>query len=112
MPIDADMLDDSDDIPVDPDTNKGRILAFLAANPEQAYRPREVAEATGVNRNSVGTVLGRLRDDGLISSNGGYYAVEEERPVATFVEVLRNAGEDAFDLASSEVDDLLKRIRG
>lgn len=112
MPIDADKLDDADDIPVDPDTNKGRVLAFLAANPEQAFRPTEVAEATGVNRSSVGVTLMRLTDDGLIRAENGYYAVEEERPVAAFVEALRDAGEDAFDLASNEVDDLLKRIRG
>lgn len=112
MPIDADALDDADDLPVDPATNKGRVLAFLAANPDQAYRPKEIVEGTGVNRNSLGVVLTRLEDEGLVRSNEGYYAVEEERPVATFVEALREAGEDAFDFASGEVDEFLERIRG
>lgn len=112
MPIDADALDDAADLPVDPDTNKGRVLAFLAANPDQAYRPKEVAEGTDVNRNSVGVVLQRLADDGLVRSKGGYYAVAEKRSVATFVDALRDAGVEAFDLASNEVDELLTRIRG
>ena len=112
MPIDADKLHDADDVPVDPDTNKGRVLAFLAANPEEAFRPSEIAEATGVKAGSVGVTLARLRNDDLVDGNGGYWTVEEERPVASFVEALRDAGEDAFDLASGEVDDLLKRIRG
>jgi DNA-binding transcriptional ArsR family regulator len=112
MPIDADKLDDADDIPVDRDTNKGRVLTFLAANPDQAYRPKEIAEATEVNRSSVGVTLSRLEEAGLIRAENGYYAVEEEHGVAAFVEALRDAGEDAFDLASKEVDDLLDRIRG
>jgi DNA-binding IscR family transcriptional regulator len=112
MPIDANQLDNADDLPVDPDTNKGRVLAFLAANPDQAYRPKEVAEGTDVNRNSVGVVLSRFTDEGLVRSNEGYYAVAEKRSVATFVEALRNVDVSTFDLASSEVDELLKRIRG
>lgn len=113
MPIDIDHFDDiAGDAPVRPDTNKGAVLAFLAANPEQAYRPREIAEETGINPNSVGAVLARLDEADLVRHRGGYWAVAETHPVADFVEALQSVGGEAVDLATDEVDALLKRIRG
>lgn len=112
MPIDIDQFEAGDGVPVRPETNKGRVLAFLAANPEQAFRPSEVAEGAGVNPNSVGTVLSRLEDDGLVRHRDGYWAVGETDPVAEFVDALRDLGDAAEDLATEEVDRLLSRIRG
>ena len=112
MPIDSSRLDDSEQLPVRPGTNKETVLSFLAANPREAYSPSEVAEATGVNRNSVGTVLSRLATEGLVRHRDGYWAVAETDAVAVFVEELRELGEAAYDLASDEVDALLRRIRG
>jgi predicted HTH transcriptional regulator len=53
------------------------ILQFLASNPEQAYTPKEIHEATEVTRNSVGVVLSRLENRGLVRHRGEYWAIAE-----------------------------------
>lgn len=113
MLIDIEQFDEiGDGPPVRPETNKSAVLALLAANPERAFRPSEVAEATGVNPNSVGTVLSRLEADRLVHHQGSYWAVVETAPVPEFVVRHRHVDAETADLATEAVDLLVTRIRG
>lgn len=79
MPISADQfeaMEDGDDGPT-PGTNAHAILSFLEANADQAFTQTELAEATGVNRGSVGPTLVRLRDDGRVDHRGTYWRISD-----------------------------------
>jgi hypothetical protein len=41
--------------------NAEQILGFLAPSPDQAYTPKEIHEATGIPRGSVGVVFASRR---------------------------------------------------
>jgi len=43
-------------------SNAHTILSFLAEHPEQGFTPKEIHEATGVTRGSVGKTLQRLEE--------------------------------------------------
>jgi DNA-binding IclR family transcriptional regulator len=59
-------------------TNAERILAVLAGPPDQAFTPKEIHDATGIPRGSVGVVLSRLEDRCLVRYRGEYWAVGED----------------------------------
>lgn len=58
-------------------TNAEAILSFLASHADQAYTPKEIRDATNVARGSVGVVLTRLEDRGLVRHRGEYWAIAE-----------------------------------
>lgn len=54
-------------------TNAERVLVFLDEHDDQAFTPKEIREATGVPRGSIGVVLSRLEDrvsSGIAASTG------------------------------------------
>lgn len=61
---------------IEPDSNAYTILEFLAEHPETGFSPKEIHEATGIPRGSVGTTLGRLEDRGLVRHKEPYWAVD------------------------------------
>ena len=73
MPISIDEFEahDTDSEP----TNAERVLRFLARNREQAYKATEIAEETGVNRNSIHPVLMRLEAQNLVRHREPYWAI-------------------------------------
>lgn len=79
MPIDIDRFEEGPEteLRAGSRTNAEEILDFLASNPEQAYTPKEIYEATSVTRGSVGVVLSRLEEDGLVRHRGEYWAIAE-----------------------------------
>lgn len=81
MPIDRDRFE-SEELPVQPGTNKHRVLAFLADTPEEAFTRSEIAEGAGVDPDSVGPVLVRLREDGLVEHSGTHWAVARDERLA------------------------------
>lgn len=62
-------------------TNAEQVLSFLAANSDRAFTPKEIREATDVPRGSVGVVLSRLEDRGLVRHRGEYWAVGDPETV-------------------------------
>lgn len=79
MPISTDrfeQIDDEDEAP-SPGTNAEEIRSFLEANADQAFRQREIAEATDVKRGSVGPTLVRLREAGRVDHRGPYWRVSD-----------------------------------
>ncbi len=79
MSIDIDRFEDEDPEEWSEPTNAERILAFLATNDDRAWQPSAIAERTGVKRGSVGAVLSRLHEKGLVRHKGEYWAITDDR---------------------------------
>lgn len=71
-------------------SNSHHILAFLADHPEQGFTPREIAEATGINRGSVGKTLQRLEERQLVRHAEPYWAFGDDDRVAAYVASLES----------------------
>jgi DNA-binding IclR family transcriptional regulator len=86
VPINIDRLDDAPEEVLDltEGTQPYQVLQFLAANDDQAFTQTEIAEGTGINRGSVGAVLSRLEDRGLVRHKGRYWAIAEDDRLASY----------------------------
>lgn len=85
MPIDIERFEreSEEELKTRGRTNAEEILAFLSTHPERAYTPKEIHEATDVARGSVGVVLSRLEERGLVRHRGEYWAVADVDDVDT-----------------------------
>lgn len=81
MSIHIDEFDEKSEAELADMTNGERVIRFLVHNDDRAFKPAKIAEQTGVNRNSIGNVLARLEDRGLVRHKGPYWAIidDEER---------------------------------
>lgn len=86
MPIGIDRFEEGPPEVLDlkPGTQPHRVLGFLAENDEQAFTQTEIHEGTGIKRESVGAVLTRLEERGLVRHRGRYWAVGEDDRVAAY----------------------------
>lgn len=86
MPIGIDRFDEEPEALLDltEGTQPYRILAFLATNADRAFTQTEIHEATGIKRGSVGAVLSRLEDRGLVRHRGKYWAIGEDDRLAGY----------------------------
>jgi predicted transcriptional regulator of viral defense system len=86
MPINIDRFeDDPDDVlDIKEGTQPHTILTFLAANDEQAFTQTEIHEATDIPRGSVGVVLARLEERGLVRHRGRYWAIAKDERLASY----------------------------
>ena len=83
MPIDIDRFEEGPEeaLRAGGPMNAETILTFLATNADQAFTPKEIHEAADIPRGSVGTVLSRLEERGLVRHRGEYWATGEETEV-------------------------------
>ncbi|RJX49323.1 MarR family transcriptional regulator [Halonotius pteroides] len=86
MPISIDQFDEkpTDVLDIQDGTQPHQVLRFLATNSEQAFTQTEIHEATGIKRGSVGAVLSRLDDRGLVRHRGRYWALGEDDRLASY----------------------------
>ncbi|WP_049972810.1 MarR family transcriptional regulator [Haladaptatus cibarius] len=85
MPIDIDTFEAASENDLKHrGTNAEQVLSFLAAHPDQAFTPAEIAEETGVLRNSISAVLGRLEERNLVRHRGHYWALGDDEALATY----------------------------
>lgn len=86
MPINIDRFEDEseDVLDINEGTQPHTILSFLKANDEQAFTQTEIHEATNIPRGSVGVVLSRLEERGLVRHRGRYWAVAEDERLASY----------------------------
>ena len=86
MPINIDRFEDEseDALTVEEGTQPHTILTFLSANDEQAFTQTEIHEATDIPRGSVGVVLSRLEERGLLRHRGRYWAIAEDERLASY----------------------------
>lgn len=86
MPINIDRFEDepADALDIKQGTQPHAILTFLASNDEQAFTQTEIHEATEIPRGSVGVVLSRLEERGLVRHRGRYWAIAEDERLASY----------------------------
>jgi DNA-binding IclR family transcriptional regulator len=86
MPITIDEFDvDPEDVlDLADGTQPYRILQFLAANDDQAFTQTEIHHATNIKGGSVGAVLSRLDDRGLVRHRGRYWAIATDDRLASY----------------------------
>lgn len=82
--VDIEEFDAADPEEFEPPSASERILAFLANHDDRAWKASAIAERADVNPGSVSTLLGRLRDRGLVRHKEPYWAItdDEERLAA------------------------------
>ena len=81
MSIDIERFENEDADDLDQPTNAERVVGFLATHDDRAWTQSAISDRTGVKRGSVGPVLSRLHDRGLVRHRGRYWAItdDEER---------------------------------
>lgn len=86
MPISIDRFEDEppEALDIGVGTQPHRVLVFLASNDDSAFTQTEIAEGTGIKRGSVGAVLSRLDDRGLVRHRGRYWAIGEDDRLASY----------------------------
>lgn len=107
MPINADRFEEIDNGDEAPNlgTNAHEILLFLEERADQAFTQTEIAEATGINRGSVGPTLVRLREDGRVDHRGTYWRISDH--VRSLDTAIGHAGDVAasYEETSFEYDE-------
>jgi len=86
MPISVDRFDEEPEelLDLQEGTQPYQILSFLAEHDEQAFAQSEIAEETGISRGSVGAVLSRLEDRGLVRHKGRYWTIATDDRLAAY----------------------------
>jgi predicted transcriptional regulator of viral defense system len=86
MPMNIDRFNDGpeDLLDIKEGTQPHTILTFLMTNDEQAFTQTEIHEATGVPQGSVGVVLSRLEERGLVRHRGRYWAIADDERLASY----------------------------
>ena len=107
MPIDIDRFEESpeESLRAGGETNAEKLLRFLSSHPEQAFTPTEVHDATDVPRGSVGVVLSRLEDRGLVRHRGDYWAIADREDIDTTLTSLATARAATERLGSEDPDE-------
>lgn len=92
MPISVDQLNEepTEVLDLQAGTQPHRILQFLAENDDKAFTQTEIHNVTDIKRGSVGAVLSRLADRGLVRHRGRYWAIAEDDRLASYA-AQRNA---------------------
>lgn len=108
MPISKDDFQTIDDdeqlLDLSPDTTQGKIYRHLLANPEQAFRQREVVDSVDVPVGSVGPTLTRLEEHGLVDHRGRYWAIADTEHAVASAGLLSGATADDSDGGFSDED--------
>lgn len=99
MPISIDEFDAGDDgvLEFGEGTQPRQILAFLAEHPDEAFTQSEISEQTGITRGSVGGVLSRLEDRGLVRHKGRYWSIGDDDRIAAFAAQIQASAESVDD---------------
>lgn len=69
-------------------SNAHAILRFLAEHPRMGFTPKEIAEATGLPRGSVGTTLARLGEADLVRHKEPYWSLGEDDRLGAYAAVV------------------------
>lgn len=85
MPIGIDQFENEPEEVLDfgTGTQPYEVLKFLAENNNQAFTQKEIHQATDIKSGSVGAVLSRLEEKGLVRHKGKYWTVEKDDRLAS-----------------------------
>lgn len=85
-------------------TTQGKVYGFLLANAEQAFRQREIVDAVGVPRGSVGPTLKRLEQRGLVEHRDRFWAIADAEHAVASAGLHGAATADEIDGGLSDED--------
>jgi DNA-binding IclR family transcriptional regulator len=107
MPINIDRFegDPEDTLDIEEGTQPHTIFTFLAANNEQAFTQTEIHEGTDIPRGSVGVVLSRLEERGLVRHRGRYWAIAEDERLASYAAQQAASSASTTDNYEGETDE-------
>lgn len=105
MPVDIERFEKGEPSELSEPTNAERVIAFLAEHDDRAWRQSEIADRTGVKRGSIGTVLRRLHDRGLVRHKGEYWAITDDRERLANAERLHRVTQRLDERYGSESDE-------
>ena len=71
-----------------------RVVAYLAANSDKAFKRGEIAAAIDADPNAVGSALTRLKSRGLVRHREQYWAITDDRELLHETYDLRRLLED------------------
>lgn len=108
MAIDIETFESTPESELQELTNPEKVLQFLIANDDKAFKAAEIADGADVNENSISTVLTRLEDRGLVRHKGEYWAIGEPERIRSF-EKYRRATERLNERYGREDKDEWKR---
>jgi len=85
MPIEVDEFEEAPKkaLEIDRNTNKWEVVKFLLKNREQAFTPKEIESNVDVPDGSVGVILSRLEEKGVVRHKGKYWAIERDDRLAS-----------------------------
>ena len=77
MPIDRDRFEQhtGDALSLRKGTNAYAVVSFLAEHPDEAFTRAEIRDGADIPDGSIGPVLSRLADQGLVEHRGRYWAL-------------------------------------
>ena len=78
MSIDRDTFENASEDELAELSVPDRVLGFLAAHTDQAFKAREIASRIGLNEGAVSTALSRLKGRGLVEHKATYWAVTHD----------------------------------
>ncbi|QLG61081.1 winged helix-turn-helix domain-containing protein [Halorarum salinum] len=104
MPIDIETFDHRSASAAG-ETHAQQIVRFLARNDDSAFERREIAEATGIDPNSVSAVLSRLKERGLVRHKPPYWAIGDRERIATASDFSRSLEALNEQLGAEEMDE-------
>lgn len=78
MSIDRETFENTSEEDLEDLSVPDRVLGFLAANEDRAFKAREIASQIGLDEGAVSTALSRLKHRGLVEHKATYWAVTDE----------------------------------
>jgi Mn-dependent DtxR family transcriptional regulator len=84
MPIEVDEFEEAPDdaLEIDRGTNKWAVVEFLIEHSEKAFTPKEIESEVDVPEGSVGVILSRLEEKGIVRHKGKYWTLERDDKLA------------------------------
>lgn len=87
MPVDLRTHDATDDVDIDPGTNKAAIIRVLYTNPHYGFMPAEIHDLLeDIPKGSITATLGRLLEEGYVgkTTDGYYHALSNREDLRRF----------------------------
>lgn len=84
MGIDIETFEETPERELGELSNPEKVLQFLLSNDDKAFKAAEIADRTGINPNSIATVLGRLEDRDLVRHKAEYWAIGDPERIESF----------------------------
>ncbi|WP_281194432.1 helix-turn-helix domain-containing protein [Halorubrum sp. F4] len=78
MSIDRETFENTSEDELEELSIPDRVLAFLAAHEDRAFKAREIASRIGIDEGAVSTALSRLKDRALVEHKATYWAVTDD----------------------------------